>query len=149
MREILFLCTGNYYRSRFAEVLFNHLARESGVKAHAASRGLRVELYYILLLCLTALTVVLLVSVVGIVMVIALLTLPVAVAGFFCKTLWQMMVIAAILSMALTTGGLALSYAPDLPAGATTIILAGTVYVLVLIGTRLPRLRRRLSNTGP
>ena len=43
MKRILFLCTGNYYRSRFAEVLFNHLACESGVKAHAASRGLRVR----------------------------------------------------------------------------------------------------------
>ena len=40
-----------------------------------------VELYYLLLLCLTALTVVLLTSVVGIVLVIALLTLPVAIAG--------------------------------------------------------------------
>jgi protein-tyrosine phosphatase len=25
-RQVLFLCTGNYYRSRFAEELFNHLA---------------------------------------------------------------------------------------------------------------------------
>jgi zinc transport system permease protein len=56
----------------------------------ARLRGIRVEFYYLLLLCLTALTVVLLVTVVGIVLVIALLTLPVAVGGLFSKTLAQM-----------------------------------------------------------
>jgi zinc transport system permease protein len=117
----------------------------------ARLRGLNVEFYYILLLCLTALTVVLLVSVVGIVMVIALLTLPVAVAGHFCKTLWQLMLVSALLSMVLTTAGLALSYGPDLPAGATTILLAGLVYALVMIASRLLRARgvaRRFSGGG-
>ncbi len=36
----LFLCTGNYYRSRFAEMLFNHLAAERGILWRADSRGL-------------------------------------------------------------------------------------------------------------
>jgi protein-tyrosine phosphatase len=25
-KQVLFLCTGNYYRSRYAEELFNHLS---------------------------------------------------------------------------------------------------------------------------
>ncbi len=29
MRLVLFVCTGNYYRSRFAEGLFNHHARRA------------------------------------------------------------------------------------------------------------------------
>jgi len=62
-------------------------------------------------------------SVVGIVLVIALLTLPVAIAGRCTSTLRGMMVLSAILSIAFTVAGLALSYAPDLPAGATTIVL--------------------------
>jgi len=41
-RTVLFLCTGNYYRSRFAEVVFNHLARERGVRWTAQSRGLKL-----------------------------------------------------------------------------------------------------------
>ena len=43
MRTVLFLCTGNYYRSRFAEMLFNALARENGLDWHADSKGLALE----------------------------------------------------------------------------------------------------------
>ena len=111
------------------------------------TRGVRVEFYYLLLLCLTGLTVVLLVSVVGIVMVIALLTLPVATVALVVRRVWQMMLAAVILSMVITTGGLAISYSPDLPAGATTIVLAGGIYVLALVGSYVVR-RRNLSSGG-
>ena len=43
-RPILFLCTGNYYRSRFAEHLFNHLAAQRRLPWRAESRGLAIEL---------------------------------------------------------------------------------------------------------
>lgn len=108
----------------------------------AKLRGVRVEFYYLLLLCLTALTVVLLVAVVGIVMVIALLTLPVAVSGLFSKKLWQMMVLSALFTIVFTTSGLIISYAPNLPAGATTIVLAGAAYLVALVGSHLFRRRR-------
>jgi protein-tyrosine phosphatase len=39
-KQILFLCTGNYYRSRYAEELFNHAARRDGLVWTAYSRGL-------------------------------------------------------------------------------------------------------------
>lgn len=41
-RTVLFLCTGNYYRSRFAEVLFNAVAVKEGLDWRADSRGLAV-----------------------------------------------------------------------------------------------------------
>jgi zinc transport system permease protein len=47
------------------------------------------------------------------------------------------MAIGSVLGMAFTCGGLALSYAPDLPAGATIILLAGTTYLLSLGANRL------------
>lgn len=40
MKRVLFLCTGNYYRSRFAEELFNALAARSGLQWRADSAGL-------------------------------------------------------------------------------------------------------------
>jgi protein-tyrosine phosphatase len=42
-KNVLFLCTGNYYRSRFAEVLFNSVAGKMGLPWKAASKGLALE----------------------------------------------------------------------------------------------------------
>lgn len=44
MKTVLFLCTGNYYRSRFAEILFNHQAAQRGIAWVADSRALALEL---------------------------------------------------------------------------------------------------------
>ncbi|HRD66812.1 MAG TPA: low molecular weight phosphatase family protein [Candidatus Competibacter sp.] len=40
MKRILFLCTGNYYRSRFCEEYFNHRAKHRDLLWRADSRGL-------------------------------------------------------------------------------------------------------------
>src|SRR5436305_3056382 len=42
-KTILFLCTGNYYRSRFAEILFNSVAGKMGLPWKASSKGLALE----------------------------------------------------------------------------------------------------------
>ncbi len=42
-KKILFLCTGNYYRSRFAEIFFNWQARQRGLQWTAESRGLALD----------------------------------------------------------------------------------------------------------
>ncbi len=55
---VLFLCTGNYYRSRFAEHYFNALARQKCLAWQAISRGLqpsRENLGYMSLHALTRL----------------------------------------------------------------------------------------------
>lgn len=40
-QTVLFLCTGNFYRSRYAEAWFNHLAARHGLHWRAESRGFR------------------------------------------------------------------------------------------------------------
>ncbi len=42
-KRILFLCTGNYYRSRFAEIFFNWQAQLRGLQWTAESRGLALD----------------------------------------------------------------------------------------------------------
>jgi protein-tyrosine phosphatase len=37
--RVLFLCTGNYYRSRYAEEVFNYIAKVEGLAWRAFSRG--------------------------------------------------------------------------------------------------------------
>lgn len=123
--DLLIVALGLIFYKQFLAICFD--------VEFAQVRGINVSFYYILLLCLTALTVVLLVTVVGIVMVIALLTLPVALAGNFSKTLLQMMGLSILFSMILTTTGLAISYGPDYPAGATIILLSGAVYLGVTV----------------
>jgi len=131
--DALVVVLGLAFYNQFLAVCFD--------EEFARVRGMRVDFYYLLLLGLTALTVVLLVTVVGIILVIALLTLPVAVAGHFARRLWQMMALATVFSILFTTVGLAISYKPDLPAGATIIVLAGGVYLVVVVLSRLVRPR--------
>ena len=83
----------------------------------ARLRGVPVAFFYLLLLVLVAVTVVLMIQVVGLILVIALLTLPAAVAGQWTRSLAGMMLVATLLGAALTSGGLALSYAPTCPPG--------------------------------
>jgi len=135
--DVIVVATSLLFYDQFLAVAFD--------EEFSRVRGARVELYYMLLLLLTALTIVLLVSVVGIVMVIALLTIPAAIAGQFAGRLSLMMVLAVVVSIALTTGGLALSYGPSLPAGATIILLAGVAYLIAVGATRLMRGRRARS----
>ena len=40
---VLFLCTGNYYRSRFAEAVFNHHAAGRGLGWCSVSRGIAID----------------------------------------------------------------------------------------------------------
>lgn len=129
--DALVVVVGLAFYNQFVAVCFD--------EEFARLRGVNVDFFYLLLLCLTALTVVLLVSVVGIILVIALLTLPVAIAGNFVHTMWQTMLLAVLVSVGLTTTGLAVSYGPDLPAGATIIVLAGAAYLAVTIVTTLRR----------
>ena len=44
MQELLFICTGNFYRSRFAEAVFNAEALRRAIPWRAFSRGLAVHL---------------------------------------------------------------------------------------------------------
>jgi len=118
---MLLLTLGLFYRQFVVVVFDEELAR---------LRGVPVAFFYLLLLVLVAVTVVLMIQVVGLILVIALLTLPAAVAGHWTQSLAGMMLTATLLGAALTSGGLALSYGPDLPAGPTIILLAGALYLI-------------------
>lgn len=113
--------------------LYNHFLAVCFDEESARLRGLKVDLYFLLLLGLTALTVVLLIRVVGIVLVIAMLTLPAATAGQFARRLWQMMILSVIFSLIFIIAGLGISYTLDLPSGPVIIVIAGFGYLAGMI----------------
>jgi len=113
-------------------------------------RGLKVNLLYISLLILIGLTIVVLMQVVGLILVIALLTLPAAISAMFTRSTLAMMSLAVILGILFSFGGLFISYQPNLPVGATIIIISGISYIAaiwlksVLTGKK----RAKFSNSG-
>lgn len=127
--DLFIVATALLFHKQFVAVCFD--------EEFARLRGINTQLFYFLMLALTALTVVLMVSIVGIVMVIVMLTLPAAIAGRFCGRMGTMMALATGLCALITFFGLAISYKPDLPAGATIIILAGISYLISLLFKRL------------
>lgn len=129
--DILVAGLGLFFYHKLVAVCFD--------EEFARLRGVRVEFYYLMLLCLTALTVVLLVTVVGIVMVIALLTLPAAVASQFSHRLWHTMGLSVFFCLVFNSVGLGISYSYDLPSGPTIIVLAGVVYLAAAVLCRLFR----------
>lgn len=124
---VIIVIVSLYYKQFLATAFDEEFAR---------LRGVNVELFYILMLAMIALTVVLLIQIVGLLLVIALLVLPAASAGQFVNTLPRMMVGAVFISLFTTMAGLAVSYSPDLPAGATIIVLAGLIYFLAIVLAR-------------
>lgn len=114
-------------------LFYKQLLAVSFDEEFARLRGVSVDFFTLLLLCLVALTVVILIQVVGLILVIALLTLPAAIAGQFARSLGHIMLLAILLGVIFTSGGLALSYGPDLPTGATTVLLAGLGYLIATL----------------
>lgn len=94
-------------------------------------QGVPVELVKGLFLVLAALTVIVLMKVAGLIMVIALLTLPATIAGYFSRSLKQMMLIAGMLSMFFSLSGLFLSWQLNLPSGPVIILIAAVAYFTV------------------
>jgi zinc transport system permease protein len=103
----------------------------------ARARGVNVTLFYLLLLCMSAVTVVLLVRVVGIIMVIALLTLPAALGSRFAKGLPGMMLWAVGLCGLFLVAGLEFSLRVNAPAGPSIILVAAAAYFGALLISKL------------
>ena len=112
----------------------------------ARARGVNVPVFYLLLLCMSAVTVVVLVRVVGIIMVIALFTLPAALGSRFARGLAGMMVWAIVLCALFLVVGLECSLRLNITAGPSVILVAAVSYFTVLLAGKI-RACRRVSST--
>ena len=122
--DVVILVTVLIFHKRFLTLCFD--------EKQAELQGMHVGALYLLLLVLIALSVVLLIHVVGIILVLSMLALPASIASSFTYRLSRMMVIAVLLNIAFSIGGMAISYRLDWPAGATIALFSGLIYVLSL-----------------
>ena len=121
---------------------FNQLMAVTFDEEYARVMNLPVTALFLLLIVLIALTVVVLLRVVGIILVIALLTIPPAIAREYSKDLKTMIAFSIMTASLFTLGGLFLSYALDVPSGATIILLATGGFGLMLLERRMIRAGR-------
>jgi len=103
----------------------------------ARVQGAPVRVLLTLLFTMIALSIVLLIQVVGIILVVALLTVPPVICLLFLKDLRSVIAGSVLLGVGMTLGGLALSYAYDLPSGPAIILLGAAVLAVVYAGRKL------------
>lgn len=116
----LFLITIMLFYRQFVAISFD--------AEFARLRGVRTNLFYYLLICMTALCVVATIRVVGLILVIALLTIPPYIAQIFAKRLGAMMAISALFSVLFCTLGLWVSFELNLTSGACIILIASLCF---------------------
>jgi zinc transport system permease protein len=92
--------------------------------------GLPALLMYMLLLALVALSVVVLIKVVGVILLIALFTIPAAISKQYTYNLRNLMILATILAVVLTSLGLILSFIFNLASGATIVMVLAAVFLI-------------------
>jgi len=112
-------------------LLYKEMMAVAFDEEYAIVSGLPVRFLYYLTLVLVAITIVALIRIVGIILAIALLTIPAAISGKLTHDLRKMMALSVVLSVALITVGLWMSFVLDIESGATIIILSALSYAVM------------------
>ena len=112
-----------FYRQTVAVAFDEEYAELQGVPAGTVTTAV---------LLVTALSVVFLIQLVGIILVIALLTIPPVAALALVRGFRGAVAVATLYGAAMTVGGLAVSYAWDLPSGPAMVLLGAAGLPVVL-----------------
>jgi zinc transport system permease protein len=129
----------------FGRELFVLCQDEEVARAH----GLPVRFLSVLLAVTAALTVVIAMRVVGVLMVSALMIVPVAAAQQLTKSFRVTMLLAVLIGLLSSVGGLTTSFYAELSPGATIVLLALAVFgVAVAVGGVLRRTSGRRSESA-
>lgn len=120
--DIIIIATVYLFRREFLAVSFD--------EEFSKVVGLPALLIYMLLLALVALSVVVLIKVVGVILLIALFTIPAAISKQYTYNLRNLMILATIIGIILTTLGLVLSYIFNLASGATIVMVLASAFAI-------------------
>ena len=112
----------------FSLIFYKMIIAISFDKEFAKIRGLRVELFYIILMILIALSIVVSIRVAGLILIIALFSIPSFIAQFYSNSLLKMMIVSSLLSAIFIFSGLFISYYFDITSGAAIIVVASAIF---------------------
>ena len=114
--------------------------------------GVHTTLLNLYFLCLVSMSIVLLLKFMGIILVLAMLTIPASIVGQFTKDLKRIMVWSTFLSFVFVMAGLWSSMEYETVVGATVVIQAAVVYLIVTFSRRawafIKEKRELKSNTS-
>jgi len=127
-KDLLFIGILSLLIALTVVVLFRGLLYTTFDPVVAQASGLHVETIEYVLLVMLALTIIVALQSVGIILVAALLVTPAAAAYQLTKRFTPMMVLAVVLGIASTVGGLYLSYFLRSSSGATIVLLATMLF---------------------
>lgn len=119
-----------FYNDLFASTFDEELAQTSGIETGRINA---------VLVLLTALTVVLAMKVVGIMLISALLILPAATSLQLAKGFKTALVLAALVGVSTVVVGITLSFALNLPTGATIVLINFLCFILAFASRPLWR----------
>ncbi len=105
----------------------------------ATLTGWRVRVISAVMSVVVALSIVLSIKAVGIVLVLSIFTIPQAIATLAVRNLAQMMCLSSLIAVAAGVGGLAFSFALDLPVGPVITALLALAFGVVKIFAQIKR----------
>lgn len=120
--DLIIIATVYIFRREFLAISFD--------EEFSKVVGLPAIMIYMLLLALVALSVVVLIKVVGVILLIALFTIPAAISKQYTYNLRNLMILATVVGIILTTSGLILSYIFNLASGATIVIVLAAAFTI-------------------
>lgn len=94
--------------------------------------GVNASFVYYLLVTLFTVSVVIAIKLLGVILVSSLTVIPATVALFFSSRLSAILLISALVSIGTTLVGTGVALFTNLPPGATTALVAGTVFFITL-----------------
>ena len=109
-------------------------------KEFAGSRGLPTEAIETTMVVFVALTIVACLRLAGVILVISMLTIPQMTAMIFTDSYKKIILLSMAAGYIASCGGLALSFALDIPGGASVILCSLALYALCAIGKKLTRM---------
>lgn len=121
---IVLLLLGVFWRRLLAITVHEELAHVDGVN---------VGLVRMVLMLVMALVIAIAMKAVGVLLITALLIIPAAASRRLARTPEQMAVFAAVIASGAVIGGLTVSFYWDTPAGPSVVLIASSLFLLLLV----------------